>query len=52
MHASVAVVIAVSAFIQFRENRWGGIGGELGGTKVSWSVLPNPDAERKGCHRE
>src|SRR6266446_4009527 len=35
MHTSVAVVIAVSAFIQFRENRWGGIGGELGGTKVS-----------------
>jgi len=35
MHTSVALVIAVSAFIQFRENRWGGIGGELGGTKVS-----------------
>src|SRR5882762_4251577 len=35
MHTSVAVVIAVSAYIQFRENRWGGIGGELGGMKVS-----------------
>jgi TonB family protein len=35
MHTSIAVVVAVSAYIQFRENRWGGIGGELGGTKVS-----------------
>src|ERR1700675_4541844 len=35
MHTSVAVVIAVSAYIQFRENRWGGIGGEVGGTKVN-----------------
>src|SRR5437899_4418457 len=35
MHTSVALVIAVSAYIQFRENRWGGIGGELGGTKVN-----------------
>src|SRR5947209_19786974 len=35
MHTSVALVIAVSAYIQFRGNRWGGIGGELGGTKVS-----------------
>ena len=35
MHTSVALMIAVSAYIQFRENRWGGIGGELGGTKVS-----------------
>jgi periplasmic protein TonB len=35
MHASLAVVIVVSAFIQFRENRWGGIGGDLGGTKVN-----------------
>src|SRR3981189_178689 len=35
MHTSVALVIAVSAYIQFRESRWGGIGGELGGTKVS-----------------
>jgi TonB family protein len=35
MHASLAVVIVVSAYIQFRENRWGGIGGELGGTKVN-----------------
>jgi protein TonB len=35
MHVSLAVVIVVSAFIQFRENRWGGIGGDLGGTKVN-----------------
>src|ERR1700730_6653931 len=35
MHASLAVVIAVSAFIQFRQTRWGGVGGELGGTKVN-----------------
>jgi len=35
MHASVALVIAVSAFIQFRQTRWGGIGGDLGGTKVN-----------------
>jgi hypothetical protein len=35
MHTSVALVIAVSAFIQFRQTRWGGIGGDLGGTKVS-----------------
>ena len=35
MHVSVAVVIAVSAFIQFRNNQWGGVGGALGGTKVS-----------------
>jgi len=35
MHVSVAVVIAVSAFIQFRNNQWGGVGGDLGGTKVS-----------------
>src|ERR1700682_502257 len=35
MHASLAVVIIVSAFIQFRDNRWGGVGGDLGGTKVN-----------------
>ena len=35
MHGSVALVIAVSAFIQFRNNQWGGVGGDLGGTKVS-----------------
>jgi TonB family protein len=35
MHASLAVVVAVSAFIQFRSNQWGGVGGNLGGTKVS-----------------
>src|SRR5882757_1335228 len=35
MHASLALVIVVSAYIQFRDNRWGGVGGDLGGTKVS-----------------
>jgi TonB family protein len=35
MHTSVALVIAVSAFIQFRQARWGGVGGDLGGTKVN-----------------
>jgi TonB family protein len=35
MHASLAVVIVVSAFIQFRQDRWGGVGGDLGGTKVN-----------------
>src|SRR5216684_5383341 len=35
MHASLALVIVVSAYIQFRDNRWGGVGGELGGTKVT-----------------
>jgi TonB family protein len=35
MHTSIAVVIAVSAFIQFRSNQWGGVGGDLGGTKVT-----------------
>ena len=35
MHVSVALVIVVSAFIQFRTNQWGGVGGAQGGTKVS-----------------
>jgi TonB family protein len=35
MHASLAVVIVVSAFIQWRQTRWGGVGGDLGGTKVT-----------------
>src|SRR6202040_2066705 len=35
MHASLAVVIMVSAYIQFRGSAWGGVGGKLGGTKVS-----------------
>jgi TonB family protein len=40
MHASLAVVIAVSAYIQFRDNRWGGVGGDLGGTKVTLVSAP------------
>ena len=35
MHASLAIVIIVSAFIQLRQTRWGGLGGDLGGTKVN-----------------
>ena len=35
MHASLALVIVVSAFIQWRQTRWGGVGGDLGGTKVN-----------------
>jgi TonB family protein len=35
MHASLALVIIVSAFIQLRQTRWGGVGGDLGGTKVN-----------------
>jgi TonB family protein len=45
MHASLALVIAISAFIQFRQTRWGGIGGDLGGTKVrlvSAAGIPMP----------
>src|SRR5207253_2509773 len=35
MHASLAVVVVVSAYIQYRGSAWGGIGGDLGGTKVN-----------------
>jgi len=35
MHASLAVVVGVSAYIQYRGTAWGGVGGKLGGTKVS-----------------
>src|SRR5712691_8936806 len=35
MHASLAVVIVVSAYIQYHGKPWGGVGGELGGAKVS-----------------
>jgi TonB family protein len=35
LHSALAVAIAASAFFQFRGNPWGGIGGELGGTKVN-----------------
>ena len=35
MHACLAVVVVVSAYIQYRGSPWGGIGGDLGGTKVS-----------------
>jgi periplasmic protein TonB len=35
MHASLAVVIIVSAYIQYRGTAWGGVGGDLGGTKVN-----------------
>jgi TonB family protein len=36
MHVSLALFIAVSAYIQFRQTHWGGVGGDLGsGTKVN-----------------
>jgi TonB family protein len=35
MHVSLAFVIAVSAYIQYRGTAWGGVGGKLGGTKVT-----------------
>ena len=35
MHASLALFIVVSAYIQYRGSAWGGVGGNLGGTKVS-----------------
>ena len=35
LHAGLAVAITVSAFVQYRGNAWGGVGGTLGGTKVS-----------------
>jgi protein TonB len=35
LHASFAIGIALSAFFQYRGTDWGGIGGNLGGTKVS-----------------
>ena len=35
MHASLAVVIVVSAYIQYHGKPWGGVGGDLGGAKVS-----------------
>jgi protein TonB len=35
LHGGLAVAIVVSAFIHSRGNAWGGVGGALGGTKVS-----------------
>ena len=35
MHASLALVIVVSAYIQYHGKPWGGVGGDLGGAKVS-----------------
>src|SRR5258708_29761133 len=35
MHASLAVVLVVSAYIQYHGKPWGGVGGELGGAKVN-----------------
>src|SRR5260370_22916558 len=65
MHASLAVVIMVSAYIQFRGSAWGGVGGKLGGTKVtlvSAAGIPMPKESvvteskavdpTKGLHKE
>ena len=35
LHAGLAVAVAVSAFVQYRGNAWGGMGGSRGSTKVS-----------------
>jgi len=40
MHASLAVVIVVSAYIQYHAKPWGGVGGDLGGTKVTLVNAP------------
>src|SRR5258707_7140664 len=65
MHASLAVVIIVSAYIQYRGTAWGGVGGKLGGTKVtlvSAAGIPMPKEPAvteskavdptKGLHKE
>jgi TonB family protein len=66
MHASLALFIIVSAYIQYRGNAWGGIGGNLGsGTKVnlvSAAGIPMPKESvvtesksvdpTKGLHKE
>src|SRR6266480_6553543 len=65
MHASLAVVAVVSAYIQYRGSPWGGIGGKLGGTKVtlvSAAGIPMPKESvvteskavdpTKGLHKE
>ena len=65
MHASVAVVIIVSAFIQYRGQAWGGVGGAQGGIKVglvSAAGIPMPKESvvteskavdpTKGLHKE
>ena len=65
MHASLAVVVVVSAYIQYHGKAWGGIGGNLGGTKVnlvSAAGIPMPKESvvteskavdpTKGLHKE
>jgi TonB family protein len=65
MHVSLAFVVAVSAYIQYRGTAWGGVGGKLGGTKVtlvSAAGIPMPKEAvvteskavdpTKGLHKE
>src|SRR6267143_4319444 len=65
MHASLAVVIVVSAYIQYHGKPWGGVGGQLGGAKVnlvSSAGIPMPKDSvateskavdpTKGLHKE
>src|SRR3989440_9502503 len=65
MHGSLAVVIAVSAYIQYHGKAWGGVGGNLGGAKVnlvSAAGIPMPKESvvteskavdpTKGLHKE
>jgi TonB family protein len=35
LHAGLAIAIVVSAYIQYHGTAWGGVGGDLGGTKVT-----------------
>ena len=64
-HVCLVLLVIVSAFIQYRGKSWGGIGGELGGTKVnlvSSSAIPMPKQPivteskavdpTKGLHKE
>jgi len=47
-HFALALAIAISAYIQYRANPWGGVGGDLGGAKVnlvSSAGIPMPKTE-------
>src|SRR5437867_7244025 len=65
MHGSLAVVIVVTAYIQYHGKAWGGVGGNLGGAKVnlvSAAGIPMPKESvvteskavdpTKGLHKE
>jgi periplasmic protein TonB len=65
MHGSLALIVAVSAYIQFRSNQWGGVGSTQTGTHVglvSSAGIPMPKEPAvteskavdptKGLHKE